>query len=915
MSSPDWRRLVADHAARSGATLPDGTLEELAQHLEDLHRRALEDGATEQTARDAAMEALTTAPLAALSGRPASRPRPVSTLTPGELTPAGGTGSLRAALRASLGQFRHHPSFAVVAVLVLGLGVAATTTVFTVIDSVVLRPLPYPAPDRLLTLWDTNVEAGLAHERISPVNFMDYRELPGVEDAAAWWRPSLNLVDPGLDPVRVNAVEASANLFSVLGVTPQLGPGFPRLDTLYVSNQPTVVISDRLWRTRYGADASLVGRRIELNSIPHQVVGVMPPGFHYPDDVDVWQLLQWDLRQHSRAAHFMEAVLRLRAGTTAEQAQASADALAVRLQEQFAGTNRGWNVRLVPVLDEQLGYYRPALYVLFGAVGLLLLIGCLNVASLLLVRAVSREHEVAVRVALGASPRQLLTQLLAESLTLSLAGAAVGMLATAVLLPVVTTLAPVAIPRMNEAAVAPRTFGLALGIVAGATLVFGLVPSLVLLRRGLVVDLKSGARGGRRVQWVYSAFVASEVALACALLVASALLVRTVTRMMTTPTGINGDRVLVTTVQLPIGTFESWGSVADTYRTVVERLRSEPNVQGAGASNVLPLEAGWRVPFGVVGEPGPARPEDAPQSQIISVTDGYFESLGVAPIAGRLFAPSDTRDATPVVVVNESFARRHLGAQAPVGRRLSTSAVVIGPLGINLTRVPAQTGRTLDPDQVAPPRDFEVVGVVPDVRNAPLGQATEPAVYFSAGQFPFREMHVTVLASNRAAALAAVRRTLKDVAPTVPLGRVETWPDRLARGAAEQRLLMLVLIAFGSLAGLLAAVGVYGLFSWSVALRTRELAIRVTLGAPPATVGALVLRQSVVLAIGGIAAGFAMVVAAGPALARVLFEVSPTDAASMTAAAGLLVLTALVACLPPALRAMRVDPVEGLRAD
>jgi predicted permease len=803
-------------------------------------------------------------------------------------------------------------------VLVLGIGTAAATTVFTIVDSVVLRPLPYANPDRLVTLRDTNYEKGLARDPISPVNFMDYRALPVFESAAAWWRPSLNLIDPGLDPVRVNAIEVSGNLFDVLGVRPQIGAGFPVNGPFFLPNTPSIVISDRLWRTRYGADPAVVGRFLSLDGTPHAVLGVMPARFRYPDDIDVWQLLQWDLTRHSRAAHFMEAVARLAPGQTIGQAQSAVDGLALRLQHEFPATNKGWGTRLVPLLDEQLGYYRPALMVLFGAVGLLMVIGCLNVASLLLTRALSRDREIAIRVAMGASPRQLVTQLLAESMVLSGAGAALGVAMTAALLPAVVQLTPVAIPRLDEAHVDVRALGLGLLILAITTVFFGLVPSLLLVKRQISSELKSGERGSARgARRIYSILVASEVALACALLVSSALLVRTVSRMMNTPTGIDADRVLTTTVQLPPGTYRTWESVGDTHSAIVEHIRAQPGVQGAGGGNFLPLEVGWRTPFAILGDPTPSRPEDAPLAQYHSVSEGYFEALGASMIQGRTFTTADRADAVPVVIVNDSFARRHLANRPAVGQALLTRASGIGPLGANLSRrrelgPPPADG---SPRPAAPPTRFEIIGVVADIRNAPIGQDTEPAVYFSTRQFPFRELFLTVRAADPAVALGAVRSALKAAAPTVPHGTVQTWGERFAKRTAEPRLLMTLLLVFGGLAALLAALGVYGLFSWAVALRTRELAIRLTLGAPPASVGSLVLRQSAVLILTGLVLGVLLVRSGQRALSTVLYEIAPTDPSSTAIAATVLLGASLLACIPPALRAMRVDPAAGLRVE
>ena len=901
----DWRVLIRERAAAAGVDLPRATVDELALHLEDLYTNARAEGADHPTAMARAMTTLDESGFSVLqrhAARAASTPETASL-------------NVASAIRMALRQFRQQPTFALVVVLVLGLGTGAATTVFTAVDAVVLRPLPFAAPDRLVTLWDTNTEQGLAHDPISPVNFMDYRALPVFKDAAAWWRPAVNLVDPGLDPVRVNTIEVSANLFELLGVRPHIGEGFPSNGPFFARNERIAVISDRLWRSRYSADPSIIGKQLSLNDSPYTVVGIMPPKFHYPGDIDVWQRLQWDLKQHSRAAHFMEAVARLNDGTSVDEAQSAVATLGLRLQSEFPNTNKGWSSRLIPLLDEQLGYYRPALIVMFGAVGLLLVIGLLNVASLLLTRALSRDREIAVRMAMGAAPRQLITQLLAESLVLSLAGALFGVIAAAITLPLVLNLTPIDIPRLDEAQVDTRALGVAAGVVIVSTLLFGLVPALLLLKRQLSTDLKAGERGSSRgARAVYSALVAGEVALACALLVSSALLVRTVGGMMQTPTGVDADHVVTTTVQLSGGTY-AWPVVADTHARILDAIRAQPGVIAAGGSNFLPLEVGWRNPIGLVGEPPPARPEDAPQAQMHSVSEGYFEAMGATLAEGRAFTQFDGVGSAPVVIVNESFAKRFFPAASSVGRFISTSAGGIGPLGLNLLRARPAPPPGAPPLPRLPPTEYHIVGVVKDVRDVPLGQSVEPAVYFSTRQFPFREQFVAVRAADPAAAVSAIRNAMREVAPKVPVAATMTWGERFARRTAEPRVLMTILTFFGALAALLSALGVYGLFSWSVALRTRELAIRLTLGAKPAAVGRLVMRQSAALIIAGLVVGFALIRLVESALVRVLFGVTPSDPASTIAAGGVLVAAALVASIPPALRAMKVDPVEGLRAE
>jgi predicted permease len=813
------------------------------------------------------------------------------------------------AFRLALRQFAQHRSFTAVTVLVLGLGIGASVTVYSIVDGVLLKPLPYAEPDRLVTLWATNHERGLSHEPLSPVNFMDYRELDAFADAAGWWRPDVNLADPGMDPVRVNTIETGANLMAVLGVAPQLGPGFPADEPYFVAQPLFAVISDRLWRSRYGADPGLIGRHLQLSGTPYVVVGVMPPGFDFPGGIDVWQRSRWDFTQHSRAAHFMEAVARLAPGETLETADAAVTGLARRLENDFANTNRAWSVRLVPLLDEQLGYYRPALVVLFGAVALLLLIGCLNVASLLLTRALSREREIAVRTALGASPRHLVVQLLAESLVLSLGGAVVGTLAAVIALPVIVATAPVDVPRLDEAAINIRAMGFALAAAAGATLLFGLVPAFTLIRRSLSADLKAGERGSSRAsRTVYRLLVVGEVALAMALLVGSGLLVSTVGRMTTVPLGVGNGDVVTTSVQLSGLAYPDWTNVSVSYQAILDELRRQPGVRAAGAANFLPLDAGWRIPFGIEGEL-PDQAADLPQAQFHSVSDGYFEAIGATLASGRFFNSFDRPGSTGAVVVNRTFADRFLRTARAGQPVLLTSASGIGPLGASLMpREPIPFGG--QPVRVG---RFDIVGIVDDVRNVPLGQPVEPAVYFAAQQFPFRSMFVAIDAPDAPTAVSALRNALRTAAPGVPLTEAQTWNDLFRRRTGEPRLLMTVLVFFGALAAILAAMGIYGLFSWMVTLRRRELAIRLTLGARPAAIGARVLRQGLVLVVLGFAAGWVLVRLADAALAQVLFEVRANDPVALVGAALLLLASAALACLPPALRAMRVDPVEGLR--
>jgi putative ABC transport system permease protein len=437
------------------------------------------------------------------------------------------------------------------------------------------------------------------------------------------------------------------------------------------------------------------------------------------------------------------------------------------------------------------------------------------------------------------------------------------------------------------------------------------VPALVLVRRHVGGDLKSGERGSSRTtRHLHHGLVVAEVALACALLVSAALLVRTVSRMAEVPLGVSPGQVTLATVQIAAADSgaAAWQTVGTQHAAILDRLREQPGIRSAGSTNFLPLEHGWRNPLAVEGM-SPGRPEDQPQAQYHSVSEGYFETMGVRLVEGRLFTPHDSPDAEAVVIVNETLARRFFPGQSAVGRQLMSTPSQVGPLGRNLTWQFRPDGHR------TPPRSTRIVGVVADVRNAGLGLPAEPAVYASTRQFPFGSVTIAIASADTTTAVRGLRAALAGVSPNTPVGTIETWSQRADRVTAEPRLLMTTLTAFGGLAAFLAALGVYGLFSWSVAMQRRELAIRLTLGAQPVSVGARVVRRSVLLAGVGVAAGLGLVWTGSGVLSSVLFATTPDDPVSIVVGALLLAAAALLASLPPAWRAMRVDPVEGLRAE
>ena len=805
-------------------------------------------------------------------------------------------------LRYAVRSLLRAPGFTLAAVVALGLGTGSATAIFSLLDGVVLRPLPFAEPQRLVSLYESNSVKGLHREQLSAVNFLDYRALDRVfTDAAAWWHPDINLSDaPSGDPMRISGVETSRNLFAVLGVRPRVGPGFTMDSTVWHS-KPEAVISDRLWRTRFASDPAIIGRTIQLNGFATTIVGVMPPGFGFPGKTDLWQGLDWNLNHHSRAAHFMDGVARLRPGVTLEQASRELTALTDRLAREHRATNADWSARMVQLDREITGIFRPALFALFGAAGLLMVIACINVANLLLARAGARQREVAIRAAIGASRSRLIRQLLTESLVLAVLGAALGFGVAALGVKGLLAWSPVEIPRAGEVSVDLAMLAFATILAALTALGFGLAPAWLMSRVQLQDTLREGATSvspGGRSQRARNVLVVAEVALAVMLLAGAGLLIRSVDRLLREDSGVDATRTLTANLQLPDAAYEDWDRVASVFATLLADVRQHPEVVAVGAASFLPLEPAYRLPVGIVGRP--VTPGEEPTIQFHTADAGYFAAAGVPLVRGRMYTDRDLATTQPVVVINETMARQLWANEDPVGKRIATRARGIGPLG----------RRTVAGDEA------EIIGVVGDIKNSSLRSDAEPAMYFPLGQFPFRKMHLVVRGRGEPGVL---RTVLQDAArridPTLPVADVRTMDRVLGTSIDPPRLVMLIMTVFAALALVLAAVGIYGILSYVVTARSRELAIRIALGAKPASLLGMVVREGVLLVALGCLVGAAGTLVGGRALGGLLYEIAPTDPVTLAVVIAAVMGVGVLACIVPGRRASGADPVAMLRGD
>ncbi|MFY9555605.1 MAG: ABC transporter permease [Blastocatellia bacterium] len=781
------------------------------------------------------------------------------------------------------------PGFTTIAVVTLALGIGANTAIFSVVNAVLLRPLPYADPDRLVLFYGTNRQMGFSGQwAVCDPDYPDWKSQSGVfGDIAAYQRQFFTLTDPG-DPERLLASAVDADLFPLLGVQPALGRTF-NADEEQPGREDVAVISHKLWQRRFGSDSGTIGRVVRLDGKSHTVVGVMPAGFEFPNQTEVWTPL---VLTSDCSNSFNQVIARLKPGVQLNQAQQDAGAISIRMSERHPQRDASSEMTLIPLKEFVVANTRPVLLVLLGAVALVLLIACVNVANLLLARAAGRQREMSIRRALGASRWRIVRQLLVESMILSVSGGALGVLFAVWGLEGLLVFLPAGVPRAETIRIDLWVMAFALAASLVSAMIFGLAPALHSSKTDLSRSLKEGERSvseGRSRRRVRALLVISEFALAMVLLISAGLLIQSFIRLIQVRPGFDAANVLTMNVILPPKRYEKPSDTANFYRTVIQRFQNVPGVRAAGAVFGLPLgDMGVRGDFTIEGQPPPAAGVTA--SKLVVSTD-YFRAMGIPLVSGRFFTEADTDKSSQVVIISENMAEMFWPGEDPIGKRM-------------------HPGFRSKPMCV-------VAGVAGDVRqngfakNAPMAiympQTQAPVFLTGAAAFVVRtEVEPLTLAS-------AFRRELQEVDKELALYDVRTMDQLVSNAVSEPRFNMVLLAVFAGLALALASIGMYGVMAYSVAERTREIGIRMAMGAQPEDVMKLVLRQGAMLIVIGVGLGLAAAFALTRVISSFLFGVSASDPVTFAAIALLLGGISLLACYIPARRATKFDPMAALR--
>jgi putative ABC transport system permease protein len=783
------------------------------------------------------------------------------------------------------------PATTVAAILALALGIGANTTIFSVVHGVLLRQLPYDDPDRIVMVWrDLRMRGGPSDEWASPAHYIDWRAETAVFESLAVAAGTSAILTDGGDVEQVPAGIVSPSYFQVLGVRPALGRVFTAAEE--DPNAPrTVVLSDALWKQRFGGGRDAIGRTIRINDIAHEIIGVLPPGFEPPivaPRAQLWQSFRVNPASASRGAIILRAFGKLRPGVTLTQATAQMDQVAAR-HERLHGEDRNAGIRLEPLYERVVGAARPAILVLAAAVGLVLLIACANVANLLLARASGRGREMAVRAALGAARARLIRQLLAESLLLATIGGALGTLLAMWGVGALVAASPDGTPRAEAIGINGAVLAFTVGMTLLTGILFGLAPALHASRADLTSGLREGARGqagggGRKLR---RALVVAETALALVLLAGAGLLLRSFAQLQAVDRGFDSTNVLVGNVNAPRARFDNAGKIVALYDRLVERLQSVPGAEATALVSVLPLSGSDSdFAFFIEGRPKPATSAEQPTAWYRIVSSDYFKTMRIRIVRGRGLTDQDGTSAPGVVVINESLARKYWPNEDPLGRRISLDETT-----------------------------FTIVGIVADIRHRGPDRPPDEEMYLHYRQYPERGTVVVARsASGNAASLApAVREAVRSVDPALPLANVTTMETLEADAVSQPRFVMLLVGLFAVVALALALVGVYGVLSYAVAQRTSEIGVRMALGATRGDVLRLVIFDGLRMVAVGAVIGVAGAAAAGRAMRALLFGVGAVDLPTLGLTVAALVAAAAVASAVPARRAIRIDPVEALR--
>ncbi len=788
-------------------------------------------------------------------------------------------------------QLLRSPGFTSVAVLTLALGIGANTAIFSVVNAVLLRPLPFPEPDQLVLITENNLSRGWTSFAVSPANYLDWQRQAQTLQSMASFRGAGFNVSGGTEPERVIAAQVSASFFNVLGVSPLLGRTFTEEEDR-PGHGRVVVLGHGFWQTHFAGDPQIVGKTVLLSGESYEVIGVMPPDFRTPGQTQVWAPAAFTERQvQQRGSHYINVIARLKPEVSLEQARAELVAVAKRLEAQYPETNTGWSTNVNTLHQQVVGSVERPLKVLLAAVGFVLVIACANVANLLLARAAGRQREIAIRTALGAGRLRLVRQLLTESVLLGLAGGALGLLLAFWGIDLLRALNPGTIPRASGIGVDRWVLLFTTGVSLLTGFLFGLAPALACSHMEVGESLKEGGRTasvGRGRQRLRQGLVVVETALALVLLVGSALLLRSFARLQGVDPGFRADNLVLALVNLPQSKYPTDAQEVAFYRQVLERVRARPHVLGAAVSTTPPLSGSdFVLSFRTEAQEG-LPPQDLLSANYGAVSADYFRVLGIPLLEGRAFTNQDVEGMPRVAVINQTMARRIFPNQSPIGKRIR--------IGVN-----GSIWR-------------EIVGVVGDVRHYELGDEPTMQMYEPYSQQSWPTMMILVKTESEPHAFVPMLRSeVLAVDKDQPLGVVRTGEEILAQSVAQPRFRTVLLGLFAFLAALLAAVGIYGLMAYSVLQRTHEIGVRRALGAQPRDIIRLLLRQGMALMLVGLAAGLAGAFVLTRFLEGMLFGVTARDPMTFGGVPLLLAAVALLACWMPARRAARVDPMVALR--